>query len=630
AVHPTPMGKKAKKKAAERRVDTSVASRGTSTPSTDSASEADSLLRRFAIREVSGLVALGELQAGIGIDGSVEKLLDLVDAGRSAVIVGGSGVGKTTLVEGVAAALWKRRSEAKSSAQPKCWRVMEFSLRSLRQRAKNEAQTVKIFERFTAALLARPEVLPFIRDLHVAWSLDLEPRVDELFLRVERPWLCEGEAGPIECMLRATPSLEAAVTMHRVEEPDAAAAMELAQGWARRVRDRRGLEGDWRSVVSEEALAGAIDVARRFHVQDRLPRTLIGPLNDLNERNVRCEEPQPIEFEDVVARVAETQGLPRSLVDPRETIDLVALEARLEKSVVGQSEAVRALVDSVGLFKSGLSDPRRAIGSFLFTGPTGVGKTQLARALSADLLGTDDGLLRMNMSDHQSARAAETIFGKPYAMTSGARQGLLTRTLSGRGFGVLLLDEFEKAHPVVHDHFMQLFDEGQFVNGTGQTISCRSFIIIATSNAGADAWVRESLGFRADEEESRIRDAVDRALGNVFRAELLNRFDQVIPFRPLSRTTVEAIARRELNDLANRSGLAQRGLSLEVDDSVVTWIAEEGYDVELGARPLKRAIERKITAAMARSLMSVDRRSTPGELRLTLRSGSVVCQQCGV
>lgn len=586
----------------------------------------EALLQRLAIRDLSKLADSKDLVPGVHIEERVEGLFELIDAGRSAVIVGGSGVGKTTLVEGVATRLLERRDSDEETRTPTRWRVMEFSLRSLRQRAKNEAQVTRVFERFIDALLHCPEVIPFIRDLHVAWDLDLEPRVDEMFLRVERPWLCEGESGPIACLLRSTPSVEAAVTMVRLKEPSLLEATKLAKEWARRASVKRGGKPKWRTVITEEALECAIDIARRFNVQDRLPRTLLGPISELNERKSAKKDSRPIQFEEVVARAAEAQGLPTALVDPREPLDLDDLETRLSGAVVGQSEAVRALVDSVGLFKSGLSDPKRAIGSLLFTGPTGVGKTQLVRALSTELLGHEDKLLRLNMSDHQSPRAAETLFGSPYAMSSGARQGTLTRTLAGRGFGVLLLDEFEKAHSVVHDHFMQLLDEGQFVNGTGQTISCRSFVIIATSNAGADAWVRESLGFRADEEETRIREAVDRALGTIFRPELLNRFDHVIPFRPLSRDTVESIARRELQDLAQRSGLARRGLNLEVDDQVVRWIASEGYDPELGARPLKRAIERKVTSAMARALMGPDHGRPRHQLKLTLEGNSVICQ----
>ena len=594
--------------------------------SPDGSAAAVKLLQSYALRDLTKLSASGGLVPSVGIKGRVDRLVGLIDAGRSAVVVGGSGVGKTTLVEGVAEALSRRGSMKGEPGRPAPWRVLEFSLRSLRQRAKNDAQATQVFQRFTEALLVCTDVLPYVRDLHMAWDLDLEPHVDELFLRVDRPWLCEGESGPIECMLRSTPSIEAAVTMVRVAEPDAKAACKLARRWAKRVAKDRGDSRGWRSVIAPDALEAAVDIARRFHVQDRLPRTLMGPLSDLLERTGKGEEHVPIRFGDVVARAAETQGLPRALVDPSEPIDLEVLESRLAGSVVGQPEAVRALVDSVGLFKSGLSDPQRAIGSFLFTGPTGVGKTQLVRALSQELLGSEDGLLRINMSDHQSPGAAEVLFGKPYAMSSGARQGLLTRTLAGRGFGVLLLDEFEKAHSVVHDHFMQLFDEGQFVNGTGQTISCRSFVIVATSNAGAEAWVRESLGFRADEEESRIRDAVDRALGNIFRPELLNRFDHVIPLRPLSRDTVESIARRELHDLAHRRGLTKSGLSLHVDDSVVAWVANEGYDVELGARPLKRAIERRVTVVMARALMDGNQERSKHELWLTMEGGSVVSQ----
>ncbi|MEM9379516.1 MAG: AAA family ATPase [Planctomycetota bacterium] len=552
-------------------------------------------LGTFVARDLTEAARVGRLRPGRRLGNRVERLRALLVAGRSPVVVGGSGVGKTCLVESLACDLAERPLRAPGLPKPLPLRVVEVSLRGLCQRAKSRAQVSEQFRRLTAALVEAKDAIPYFRDFHVAWDLDLECFLDDLFLRIARPVLAEGDQGPIECMLEHMPSVESLVSIVRLEEPSVAEARALAIDWA---SGRATGGGRWQDVVTEDALDAAADIAGRFHVRDRLPRTLFGPLTELVERSRGAA----VDAEDVVAHAVETWGLPRSLVDPRARVDLDALTARLSAEVVGQPEAVTALVDAVGLFKAGLSDPDRPLGVHLFTGPTGVGKTQLVRALARELLGSDETLLRINMSDHREADAAETLFGAPYAMSAGQRQATLTRTLTGRGFGVLLLDEFEKAHPAVHDRFMQLFDEGKFVNGAGQVISCRSFLLVATSNAGADAWVREALGFPDAPDDERVRAAVDRALARVFRAELLNRFDRVLAFPPLTRASVREIARREVVGLAKRAGCAQRGLVVDVDDEVIDWIGDLGYDVERGARPLKRAVEQRIATAVARAL----------------------------
>ena len=546
-------------------------------------------LAPYIVRDLTAAARKGRIVPGRRVEARVARVLELLESGRSPLLLGASGVGKTTLAESVACALATGRGRYR--------RVVEISLRGVCQRSKTQMGFADEFARLTDALVARPRTLPYIRDLHVAYELDLEHYVDALFVRIDRPLIAEGEAGAVETMLEDLPGMESYVSLVRLEEPSVQAARALAVEWA---SECAGARPDWTAVVEPEALDGALEIARRFEVRDRLPRTLLQPLAELGAR----AGSRPVTLDDVVTRATEASGLPRALVDPRVSIDLDDLERRVAASVVGQGDALRALIDAIGLFKAGLADPRRPLGAFLFTGPTGVGKTEAVRALAREMLGDERHLLRVNMADHQSPEDAGVLFGRPWAMSAAARRGTLTRLFAGRGFGVVLLDEFEKAAPEIHDHFMQLLDEGQFVNGAGETIACRSFLLVATSNAGARAWKRRDIGFAAERASGTVLAEVQRALAARFRVELLNRFDRIVAFAPLSREDVREIARRELARLERRPGCARRGVSVEVDPSVVEWVAEVGYDVERGARPLRRVVERRVAPVLARTLLA--------------------------
>lgn len=236
----------------------------------------------------------------------------------------------------------------------------------------------------------------------------------------------------------------------------------------------------------------------------------------------------------------------------------------------------------------------------MFAGPTGVGKTLIAQTITTRLFGLRDRMIRFNMADFQSASDGFLLFGNPEQPEAPLRRGQLTLRMAGHSLGVLLLDEFEKCHPSVQDRFLQLMDEGEFVNGAGQRVSCRSFIIIVTTNAGHARSDAKEFGFRAG--RARQCDEIEELAAH-FRFELLNRFDRIVRFRILTKNNARSIVIAELRRLQSRMGLKQLGLTIEVERRVVDLLVARGYDAVCGARNLRRTIEHEVSAAIARLLV---------------------------
>ncbi|MFT6390228.1 MAG: ATP-dependent Clp protease ATP-binding subunit ClpB [Cellvibrionaceae bacterium] len=274
------------------------------------------------------------------------------------------------------------------------------------------------------------------------------------------------------------------------------------------------------------------------------------------------------------------------------------MEATLHKRVVGQHEAITAVADAIRSSRAGLSDPKRPNGSFLFLGPTGVGKTELTKALAQFLFDTEEAMVRIDMSEFMEKHSVARLIGAPPGYVGYEEGGYLTETVRRRPYAVILLDEVEKAHPDVFNILLQVLDDGRLTDGQGRTVDFSNTVIVMTSNLGSHL-IQEMA---SENDYDKMKDRVMDEVGKHFRPEFINRLDEIVVFHPLDKQQIREIARFQMAYLRQR--LADKDMGVEFSESLLDLIAEVGFDPVYGARPLKRAIKTKIEKALAKRLLS--------------------------
>ncbi|HET7904195.1 MAG TPA: AAA family ATPase, partial [Candidatus Eisenbacteria bacterium] len=305
---------------------------------------------------------------------------------------------------------------------------------------------------------------------------------------------------------------------------------------------------------------------------------------------------EEVDEEDIAEVVSRWSGIPVAKLLEGEVEKLLGMESRLSERVVGQDRAVRAVSDAVRRARAGLQDPNRPLGSFLFLGPTGVGKTELARALAQFLFDDERAMVRIDMSEYMEQHAVARLIGSPPGYVGYEEGGQLTEAVRRRPYSVILLDEIEKAHPDVSHVLLQILEDGRLTDGQGRTVDFKNSIVVMTSNIGSELILE---GGAAAGEAVRAR--LLQALRGHFRPELLNRIDEILVFDPLSQEALETIVRLELRKVETR--LRDRELSLRIDPEILALLAREGYDPAYGARPLRRLIERRVQNPLARAIL---------------------------
>ncbi len=317
-----------------------------------------------------------------------------------------------------------------------------------------------------------------------------------------------------------------------------------------------------------------------------------------------------VDAESIAKLISSWTGIPMSQMLEGEAEKLVHMEERIHEQLVNQEEAVVAVSDAIRRSRAGLKDPRRPIGSFLFLGPTGVGKTELARTLARFLFDDEDAMVRLDMSEYQERHTVSRLIGAPPGYVGYEEGGQLTEMVRRRPYRVILLDEIEKAHPEVFNTLLQLLDDGRLTDGHGRTVDFKNTVVIMTSNAGVELIRRETeIGFATPRDGTKARkqgyeSMREKVMGEVkktFRPEFLNRLDEIIVFHELTEEQLRSIVDLMVNDLQKR--LAERKLAIEVTDTAKSWLAKEGFDPVYGARPLRRAIERYVENPLSTKIL---------------------------
>ncbi len=616
-------------------------------------------------RDLTQAAREGKLDPVIGRDNEILRLIQILSrrTKNNPVLIGEAGVGKTAIAEGLAQKIANNDVPEILSGK----RVVQLDLGSMiagsRFRGEFEERLKAVIEEVQRS---QGEIILMIDELHTVvgagaaqGAMDASNMLKPALARGELQTIGATTLDEFHKYIEKDAALERRFAPIYVEEPTVDDTIKMLYG----LRDR--YEAHHKVRYADEALVAAARLADRYVTDRRLPDKAIDLMDEAAAKlrvalysmppdlkamrteieKFQAEEEQAglnrdyelaakkkserlrledeyhekrdkweaehqldevVDVDDIAGVVHQWTGIPLSQMMESESEKLLHMEARLHERIIGQEEAIHAISDAIRRARSGLKDPSRPIGSFIFIGPSGVGKTELAKALAWFMFDDEEALVRIDMSEYREQHTVSRLFGAPPGYVGYEEGGQLTEAVRRRPYRVILFDEIEKAHPEVWNALLQILDDGRLTDGQGNIVDFRNTVLIMTSNLGTE-YVRKggTLGFlqpKASSEERESHDKIEKALKGAFRPEFLNRVDEIIMFSPLSLEQMEEIVVLQMKEVQDR--LNEYNITVQLTDAARKWLAKEGYDPAFGARPLRRAIQKNVESPLSVELLS--------------------------
>lgn len=618
-------------------------------------------------RDLTQLARDGKLDPVVGREKEIRRIIQIISrrSKNNPVLVGEPGVGKTAIAEGLA----QRMIDGEVPDDIAGKRLMMLDMASLVAGTKYRGEFEERMKKIIEEIAADGQVILFIDELHTLIGAGgAEGAIDAS--NILKPALARGEIQTVgattldeyQKYIEKDAALERRFSKVQIDEPTQAESIQIIEGLKSKYEDHHKVE------ITDEAVQAAVKLSARYLTERRLPDKAVDLIDEaaakvridesvvlssvanlerqlaeisnkkeqaILDRNFEQaadlrQEEQAVEAKiqtatehekdaspvkhlvvnasDVAEVIALSTGIPVNQMELAESQRLVHLEVELHESVIGQDKAVQAVARAIRRARSGLKSPKRPIGSFLFLGPTGVGKTELAKTLAHSMFGSEDNMIRVDMSEYMEKHSVSRLVGSPPGYVGYDEAGQLTEKVRQKPYSVILLDEVEKAHPDVFNILLQVFDDGHLTDGKGRRVDFRNTIIIMTSNLGATALRDEkSVGFGAvsykdnhDAMEKRILEEVKRS----FRPEFLNRIDETVVFHTLKKEEIREIVKLQAQEIINR--LNDLEIEARVTDTAIDIIAKAGFDPEYGARPIRRAIQKQIEDELSEMMLRGD------------------------